>query len=55
MFDFLSGKKTYLVAALWAVCTFLYSVGMIDKPTYDLIQGVLLPAGLAALRSGVTK
>jgi len=51
--EFLKGKKTYLIAALWALATFAYSINFIDKATYDLIQGVLFPAGIAALRAGV--
>jgi hypothetical protein len=49
----LNGKKTYLVAALWALATYFYSNGSLDEHTYQLIQGVLFPAGLAALRAGV--
>ncbi len=51
--DFLKGKKTYFIAALWAIATFAYSAGFIDQATYNLIQGVLFPAGLASLRAGI--
>lgn len=51
--DFLKGRKTYIVAAVWALATFAYAVGMLDQATYNLIQGILFPAGLAALRAGV--
>lgn len=51
--DFLKGKKTYLVAALFALVTFAYSMGWIDEHTLQIVQGALLPAGLAALRAGV--
>lgn len=51
--DILKGKKTYLISALWAIATFVYSMGWIDQYTFSLIQGALLPAGIAALRAGV--
>ena len=51
----LEGRKTYLISALWALATFVYSAGFIDQDTYNMIQGVLFPAGLAALRAGVGK
>lgn len=51
--DILKGKKTYLIAAAWAIITFLYSMGWIDAHTYQLIQGFLFPAGIAALRAGL--
>ena len=49
----LKGRKTYIVACLFALATFAYSVGYIDENTYRMIEGILLPAGLAALRAGV--
>lgn len=51
--DFLKGKKTYIIATLWAISTFVYANGWIDNQTYTLIQGALFPAGLASLRAGV--
>lgn len=51
--DFLKGRKTYLIAALWAISTFAHSVGYIDSNTYQMIQGILFPAGLATLRAGI--
>ena len=51
----LDGKKTYFIAALLAFATFSLTIGWIDQRTYELVQGVLLPAGLAALRAGVGK
>jgi len=53
MLDKLKGKKTYLIAAVWSVVTFAYSIGYLDEHTYQLIQGILLPTGLATLRAGV--
>ena len=51
----LKGRRTYLVAGLLALATFALSVGWIDQSTYNLVQGVLIPAGLASLRAGVGK
>lgn len=51
--SFLAGKKTYLIAAAWALATFVYSIGYLDEHTYQIIQGALFPAGIAALRAGV--
>ncbi len=51
--DFLKGKRTYLIAAAWCIVTFAYAIGMIDQHTFELVQGILLPGGLAALRAGV--
>lgn len=47
-------KKTYIVAALWALTTFIYALGWIDDRTYILVEGLLFPMGLATLRAGVT-
>jgi len=49
----LTGKKTYLIAALWSLATFAYANGWIDQNTYTLIQGILFPAGIAALRADI--
>ena len=51
--DFLKGRKTYLIAALWALVTFAYSLGFLDERTYQMIQGLLFPAGIAALRARI--
>jgi hypothetical protein len=51
----LSGKKTYISAALLALATFARSVGWIDQSQYDLILGLAGAMGLAALRAGVAK
>ena len=49
----LSGRKTYLVAGVLAIAMFCLQMGWITKETYDMIFGVLIPAGLATLRAGV--
>jgi len=49
----LKGRKTYIVAALFALATFLRYINVIDENTFRMIEGILLPAGLAALRAGI--
>jgi len=49
-----SGKKVFIVSALWGIATFAYGMGWIDNQTYILIQGTLFPAGLASLRAAIT-
>jgi hypothetical protein len=51
----LSGKKTYLVAAIGIVMTGLLGLGYITQAQYDTIMGILASLGLAFLRAGVTK
>ena len=53
--DFLSGKKTYLVAGVAALVTFVYMTGFLDEPSYKAIMGFLTAGGLAALRAGIDK
>lgn len=49
----LKGAKTYIVAALMAVATFLWKIGVIDTQMYQTIIAFLAPLGLAALRGAV--
>lgn len=49
----LDGKKTYFVAVLWGLATAAFVLGWIDQNTYQIIQGILFPAGLASLRASV--
>ncbi len=51
----LSGKKTYIVAAILALATFARAAGIIDDQFFTALQGLLAASGLAALRAGVTK
>ncbi len=51
----LSGKKTYIVAAVLALATFAKSAGIIDDQVFSALQGLLAASGLAALRAGVTR
>jgi hypothetical protein len=55
----LSGKKTYLIAALMVVFNglgwYLDSIGQTGIPQDQAIQGLLMALGLAGLRAGVAK
>lgn len=51
----MSGKKTYLTAALLAAAAVARYCGWLDEGTYQAITGLLTGAGLAALRAGVAK
>ena len=55
LLTFLSNKKTYLVAIVWAIAQTLALIGVIDPHMAEQIEGYLLPLGLAALRAGVKK
>lgn len=53
--DLLAGKKTYLVSAIYALCTFLSAIG-VPVPGFEstgLIDGGLVAAGAAALRNSI--
>ncbi len=52
---FLKGKKTYIVAAIFALVVFAESVGWLDSETATTIKGLLLGTGLITLRAGVAK
>lgn len=51
----LSGKKTYIVAAVAAVLNFAAYMNWITVDQLSAINAVLAALGLAALRSGVNK
>jgi len=51
----LSGKKTYIVAALMAIATGAKFLGYLSPEAYTTVEGLLLGGGLAALRAGVAK
>jgi len=56
LLNLLSGRKTYITAAIYALLTFLQAIGF-SIPGFDvsLIEGILQAAGLATLRAGVSK
>lgn len=51
--SFLSGKKTFLIAACMAVLVFLKGINKIDEATYNSLNTLLIGGGLAALRSAI--
>jgi len=55
--DFLSGKKTYIVAILFAVFNFGASIGWwtLDDATWKAVDILLGSLGFAFLRAGVSK
>ena len=53
--DFLSGKKTYIFAALGAITVGAYFLGFIDVTAANILLGLFGFGGMAALRAGVTK
>ena len=52
---FLSGYKSYGVAGLMILVAGLHAQGYISDGTKDLLQGLLLGGGIAALRAGISK
>ena len=55
MLSALSGRKTYIIAALLVIASGLYAQGYINEQTYRMVEGILLGGGLAFLRAGVAK
>ncbi len=55
MIQFISGKKTYIVALIMTVISVLKIFGVIDTVTYEGIMGILAALGFGALRAGVEK
>lgn len=53
--DFLSGKKTYIVAILVSLVILANQLGYLDVETTNILLGLLGASGLAALRAGVSK
>lgn len=51
IFEFLKGKKTYMVAIAGAVYAALIGLGVV--PSYDFIWGLLGSGAFAFLRAGV--
>ena len=55
LFDFLEGKKTYIVALLVGVTAVLEYFGVFEVEVVTTIYGLLGAGGLASLRAGVSK
>ncbi len=51
----LTGKKTYITAAIMALATFARTMGWVDANQYEVIVGLAASLGLAALRAGMAK
>jgi hypothetical protein len=51
----LTGKKTYIMAAVMALGVFARGVGWLDQELFEVIMGLAGSMGLAALRSGVSR
>ena len=51
----LSGKKTYLLAAVAVVLTGLHVLGYINDTTYNLALTLTGAGTVASLRAGITK
>lgn len=51
--NFLIGHKTYLLAALGAIVTFAYTMGWIERTTWEAILGFVAAGGMATMRAGV--
>ena len=52
---FLSGWKSYLMAAALVIAAGLHAQGYITDGFYATLQGVLMGGGIAALRAGIAK
>ncbi len=51
----ISGKRTYIIAALIGVATAAHALNLINSEMWITLMGLLNGGGLAALRSGVNK
>lgn len=49
----LSGKKTYIAAAIGIILTGLVTLGYIDQTTFEKLASIAGFLGLAALRNGI--
>jgi hypothetical protein len=53
--EVLSGKKTYIVAAVIALATYAELVGWIDQKTFEALIGFLGAIGLYTVREAIKK
>jgi hypothetical protein len=51
----LTGKKTYIMAAIMGLGAFARGMGWLQQEQFELLVSVAGSLGLAALRAGVTK
>lgn len=53
--EFLSGKKTYIIAVVLAVLNLAVALGWISPENLEQINLILVALGFGALRAGVNK
>jgi hypothetical protein len=53
LIETLKGKKTYFLAGIGAIVTFLYFLGVIDQAMYIGILGLLGFGSAASIRAGM--
>lgn len=53
--EWLSGKKTYILAVLAGIVTAAYTLGYLSVETYTAVMGFLGAGGVATLRLGMDK
>lgn len=53
--EFLSGKKTYIIAGLLAVITFAKVMGWLSNEQTEVIYGFLAALGIYSVRSAISK
>ena len=55
LWDALQGKKTLIVCGAYVAVVVGEAVGLIPSPIAEVVKGLLVPAGAAALRSAIRK
>jgi len=55
MFDFLKGRKTYLVMAIGIIVNGAIVMGYLDVQYIGIINSILGFLGLGAIRAGISK
>lgn len=55
MFDFLKGKKTYIVSALMFVVQTLYTSGKISFETYQMLMGLLSAGAVSTVAAKINR
>lgn len=53
--EFLSGKKTYIIAFVLAVVNFGVAIGWISPEHLEQINVILVALGIGAIRAGISK
>jgi len=51
----LTGKKTYIMAAVMALGVFARGMGWLEQEQFEVLLGLTGSMGLAALRAGVSR